>query len=70
MMSPKSVKLIAILAGVSITAVMGLLFSIPGLLLGAITGLFTGLFLVERLEGMRPENRRRRRRMLRNEGLG
>ena len=69
MLSAKSINLIAIFSGMSIAVLMGLLFSIPGFLLGAIIGVFASLSIKGWLVSMQPENRRRHRRMMRHEGM-
>lgn len=68
-MTPKSMTLISILSGMMIAAAAGLLFHVPGLLLGAIVGVIAGMSIRTQLEKMQPENRRRQRRMMRHEGL-
>lgn len=69
MLTDRSIFFASALSGLFVTIVMFLLFGIPGLLLGAILGLFGAMFLSEQLRAMLPENRRRVRRMKRYEGL-
>jgi uncharacterized protein YneF (UPF0154 family) len=70
MSSDKSIKVVSALSGFVVMALMALVFSVPGLLLGAIFGLFLALWLHDWLQKNKPENRRRIRRMMRNEGVG
>jgi predicted PurR-regulated permease PerM len=69
MTSDKTIKLVSVAIGIVVMLAMSVLFGIPGLLLGAILGAIAALIANERLQRMKPENRRRERRMLRNEGL-
>jgi uncharacterized protein YneF (UPF0154 family) len=69
MESDKNIKIVSVLFGLAIAIVSGLVFSIPGLLLGVIVGVIAALSLKEWLHKNKPENRRRARRMMRNEGL-
>lgn len=68
MLTDRSIFFASAFSGLFVTGLMFVFFSIPGLLLGAILGLFGAMFLSEQLRAMLPENRRRVRRMKRFEG--
>jgi hypothetical protein len=70
MLNKTSIKIISMSAGAIIALAMAAMFGVPGLMLGAILGIFGSISLHERLVKIQPENRRRMRRTLRNEGLG
>jgi hypothetical protein len=69
MLTETNIKIASILSGIGIAGLAGVLFSLPGLLLGSILGYFAAIMLIEHLRKFIPENRRRLRRTLRNEGL-
>lgn len=70
MTSDKHIKIVSVLFGIAIMVMSSVLMGIPGLLLGAIVGIFGTVTMVEWLNKRKPENRRRIRRMMRNEGVG
>jgi uncharacterized protein YneF (UPF0154 family) len=70
MSSDKTIKVTSAFVGLAIALALALIFGIPGILLGAIVGVVAGLSLKEWLYKNKPENRRRARRMMRNEGMG
>jgi uncharacterized protein YneF (UPF0154 family) len=69
MLTNKSIFAACTALALILIAAMYLLVGVPGLLLGAIIGVFAAMMLHEKLVAMLPENRRRVRRMMRHEGL-
>lgn len=69
MLTNKSIFAACTALALILIAAMYLLVGLPGLLLGAIVGVFAAMMLHEKLVAMLPENRRRVRRMMRHEGL-
>lgn len=68
MLTSKNIVLLAAVFGIGLTGVSAIFFGLPGMLLGAIFGFFGAQMMAERLRNFLPENRRRMRRMARNEG--
>jgi ABC-type lipoprotein release transport system permease subunit len=69
MQTKSLIRICAAGSGVFIAVVLMLMMGFPGLLLGSVIGLVAAITINERLQRMTPENRRRVRRMMRNEGL-